>query len=62
MIRLPEVSGSCSGGGGKKEQGWVGVGVSGILTFIMGESPWLPGSQWETFVNIAVPHSRSYRC
>lgn len=23
MIRLPGVSGSCSGGGGEKEQGWV---------------------------------------
>lgn len=45
---------SYSGGGGEKVQERIEVGAFGSLAFVMGESPWLPGNQWETFVNIAI--------
>lgn len=44
---------SYSGGGGEKVQERIPVEAF-VRAFVMGESPWLPGNQWETFVNIAI--------
>lgn len=62
MIRLPGVSGSCNGDWGKEEQGWVVRKDIRKLGVHDGGKPLVAWKPWETFVNIAILHSRWYCC